>query len=56
MIQEHWIAVKEKLQAALDLEPAKRRAYLDEAAGSNPNCAANWSHFLLLMKVLARIF
>jgi len=36
MIQEHWIAVKEKLQAALDLEPAKRRAYLDEVAGSNP--------------------
>lgn len=36
MIQEHWIAVKEKLQAALDLEPAKRHAYLDEVAGSNP--------------------
>src|SRR6202045_913943 len=36
MIREHWGTVKEKLQAALDLEPEKRRAYLDEAAGSNP--------------------
>ena len=35
MIREHWGAVKEKLQAALDLEPEKRRAYLDEAAGSD---------------------
>jgi non-specific serine/threonine protein kinase/serine/threonine-protein kinase len=36
MIREHWGSVKEKLQAALDLEPEKRRAYLDEAAGSDP--------------------
>ncbi len=36
MIQEHWVTLKEKLQAALDLEPEKRRAFLDEAAGSNP--------------------
>jgi serine/threonine protein kinase len=36
MIRENWGAVKEKLQAALDLEPEKRRAYLDEAAGSDP--------------------
>ena len=36
MIREHWGAVKEKLQAALDLEPEKRRAYLDEVAGSDP--------------------
>ena len=35
MIREHWGAVKEKLQAALDLEPERRRAYLDEAAGSD---------------------
>src|SRR5579872_1578437 len=36
MIREHWGSVKEKLQAALDLEPEKRRAYLDQAAGSDP--------------------
>ena len=36
MIQEHWVTLKEKLQAALDLAPEKRRAYLDETAGSNP--------------------
>jgi eukaryotic-like serine/threonine-protein kinase len=36
MIQEYWLTLKEKLQAALDLAPEKRRAFLDEAAGSNP--------------------
>jgi non-specific serine/threonine protein kinase/serine/threonine-protein kinase len=36
MIQEHWVTLKEKLQAALDLAPEQRRAFLNEAAGSNP--------------------
>jgi len=36
MIQERWQEIKEKLDVALDLEPAERRAYLNKVAGANP--------------------
>lgn len=36
MIRERWKEIKDKLDAALDLEPAQRRAYLNEVAGANP--------------------
>jgi serine/threonine protein kinase/tetratricopeptide (TPR) repeat protein len=36
VIQERWQEIKEKLDAALDLEPAGRRAYLDKVAGADP--------------------
>ena len=35
VIQERWQEIKEKLVAALDLEPAGRRAYLDRVAGAD---------------------
>ncbi len=36
MIQERWQEIKEKLDAALELEPAGRRAYLDQVASADP--------------------
>jgi hypothetical protein len=36
MIPKHWEEIKEKLDAALDLEPCERPAYLDKIASGNP--------------------
>lgn len=36
MISEHWNEIKDKLHAALELEPAQRDAYLQELAAANP--------------------
>ena len=36
MIQERWEEIKEKLDAALNLAPAERRAYLDAVSGASP--------------------
>jgi serine/threonine protein kinase/tetratricopeptide (TPR) repeat protein len=36
MLQQRWDEIKTKLDAVLELEPARRSAYLDEIAGSDP--------------------
>jgi eukaryotic-like serine/threonine-protein kinase len=36
MSPKHWKEIKEKLDAALDLEPDERAAYLDKVASGNP--------------------
>jgi hypothetical protein len=36
MSPNHWEEIKEKLDAALDLEPDERAAYHDKVASGNP--------------------
>jgi len=52
VIQERWQKIKEKLDAALDLEPAGRRAFLDQVASADPElrCGVALSKLLNLCK------
>jgi non-specific serine/threonine protein kinase/serine/threonine-protein kinase len=47
MTVQHWETVKELLQQALQLEPAQRAAFLDEACPSDPSLRAEVESLLL---------